>query len=236
MDGKAVAALAAAIVEAFETGNPIAPLDPDFRPPDAMAAEAVAEAVVDALGIPPCGLRLLLEPDGSWIAGPMLPPRLLPDGATIALAALRHPRISAAAVGVLAEALEPDTETPPGFSAVRPALDIAASRYRDGAATAPEAIADLAGLGFVIAGRGAAMPAGPVAAACAPAPKRPRGREVDLARAFATAAEAARRLGGLPAGALLVIAGLTPPAEPAAGEKWAARLRGLGRARAAFEG
>lgn len=227
--------LAAAIVEAFETGNPIAPLAPALSPPDATAAEAVAEAVTDALAMAPCGIRLLRDADGGWRAGPMLAPRLLRDGAAIATAALRHPRVSAAAVGVLAAGLDPDDDAPPRLSAVHPALDIAASRFRDGAATPAESIADLADLGIVVAGRAAAPPEAPVATACAPEPRRPRGAPVDLAAAFRAAADAARRLGGLPAGGLLVVAGLTDAATPGPGEAWTARLAGLGRARAAFE-
>lgn len=236
MEEQARAALSAAIVEAFETGNPVAPLAPALSPPDAAAAEAVAEAVLDALDIAPCGIRLVRQPDGSWLAGPMLPPRLLRDGATLALPALRHPRLSAAVVGVLAEPIEPGGQDGPRLSAVHPAIDVTSSRFRDGAATADEAIADLAGLGFVIAGRGAALPAEPVAASCAPDPRRPRGHAIDLAGGFAAAAAAARRLGGLPAGAILVVAGLTTAATPAIGETWSARLTGLGRARAAFAG
>lgn len=234
MQEEARRVLAAAIVEAFETGNPIAPLDPALSPTDSAAAEAVAEAVLDALDLAPCGIRLLREADGTWRAGPMLGPRLLPDGAKLSLATLRHPRVSAAAIGVLAEPLEPGGVAPPRLKALHAGLDIAASRFRDGAATAGESIADLADLGFVLAGRAGAPTEGPVTVSCAPEPKRPRGAAADLAAGLMAAAAAARRLGGLPAGALLVLAGLTPPAMPAAGQDWTARLSGLGRARALF--
>jgi 2-keto-4-pentenoate hydratase len=86
----------------------------------------------------------------------------------------------------------------------------------------------------VLAGRAGRLPDGPVAVSCAAGAARPRGRPVDLVAAFAAAAAAARHLGGLPAGALLVVAGLTPPAVPQAGQDWSARLAGLGRARGAF--
>jgi hypothetical protein len=232
MEEEARRVLAAAIVEAFETGNPVAPLPPALRPADALAGEAVAEEVLEALGLAPCGLRIAPAPGGSWLAGPMLGTRLLRDGATLAVAALRHPRASAAAIGVLAAPLDPEGSGPPAFAAVHPALDIATSRFRDGPAGPGEEAADLAGLGFVLAGRPGRAPDAPVAASCAAEPKRPRGRPVDLAGAFLAAADAARRLGGLPAGALLVVAGLTPPETPAAEEAWVARLSGLGRARA----
>ncbi|WP_270937011.1 hypothetical protein, partial [Falsiroseomonas oryzae] len=61
---------------------------------------------------------------------------------------------------------------------------------------------------------------------------RLRGVAVDLAAAFAEAAEVAREWGGLPEGALLVVAGLTPPA-PAEG-LLRARLGALGGVEAAF--
>jgi len=235
MEEEARRVLAAAIVEAFETGNPVAPLPPVLSPADAAVGETVAEEVLEALGLAPCGLRILPAPGGGWLAGPMLGARLLRDGATLPEAALRHAQVSAAAVGVLADALHPESDGAPRLAAIHAALDIATSRFRDGAASVGEAAADLAGLGFVVTGRRAAPPDAPVAVACAPEAKRPRGVPVDLAPAFRTAADAARRLGGLPAGALLVVAGLTAPTAPAPGEAWVARLSGLGRARAVIE-
>ena len=236
MEEEATRVLAAAIVEALETGHAIAPLVPELRPADAADGEAVAEAVLDTLGLAPCGIRLLRRPDGGWIAGPMLESRLLRDDAAIAMAALRHPGVSAAAVGVLAEPLDPGADGPPRLAALHPALDVAATRFRDGAAGPGEAVADLAGLGYLVAGRRTALPPAPVAASCQPEPRRGRGLPVDLAAGFAAAAAEARRLGGLPAGALLVVAGLTPAARPGAGETWTARLAGIGRARARFDG
>jgi 2-keto-4-pentenoate hydratase len=234
MDTQARRVLAEALVEAFETGNPIVPLPSELLPADAAAGEAVAEAVLDALALVPCGLRSVLQPDGSLRHGPLLESRLMRDGASLPLAALRHARVSAAAVGVLGAALDPGASAPPVLAAIHPAIDIATTRFRDGAAGAGAEAADLGGIGHVVVGRRAAVPAGPVAVSCAAEPRRPRGVPSDLAHAFAEAAAAARRLGGLPAGALLVVAGLTPPAEPAPGESWTARLSGLGRARVDF--
>jgi 2-keto-4-pentenoate hydratase len=222
--------LAAAIVEALETGNPIAPLPPELRPADPAQGEAVAEEVLDMLGLAPCGIRLLRMAEGGWVAGPMLETRLLRDGATLATGALRHPRVSAAIIGVLAEPLDPEGTGAPRLAAVHAALDVAGSRFRDGAVGLAESVADLADLGFVVAGRRAA-PAGATAASCAIEPKRPRGLSIDLTALFAEAAAAARRLGGLPAGALLVVAGLSPVASPGPGQDWTARIVGLGRAR-----
>lgn len=234
MDPEARRVLAEALIEAFETGNPIVPLPPELVPADAAAGEAVAEAVLDGLALAPCGLRCVLQPDQSMRFGPLLEPRLMRDGAALPLAALRHARVSAAVLGVLGAALDPDGSGAPVLAAVHPAIDIATTRFRDGAAGAGAEAADLGGIGHVVVGRRAAAPAGTVAVSCVADPKRPRGASMDLDSAFTAAAAAARRLGGLPAGALLVVAGLTPPAEPAPGDGWTARLSGLGRARVGF--
>ncbi|MBP0465341.1 hypothetical protein J5Y09_15555 [Roseomonas sp. PWR1] len=233
MDDAARRVLAAAIVEALETGNPIAPLVAGLRPADVPAGEAVAEDVLDELALPPSGLRLAPGPDGAMLAGPMIDARLLSSGARVALGALRHPRVSAAAIGVLAAPLGKGA---PRFAAVLPALDIAASRFRDGAPDDAVAAADLAGLGLVVAGRRATWDGAGVAAALTRGKARPRDLPVDLKARFAAAAARARDLGGLPAGGLLVVAGLTPAIVPAAGETWTARLAGLGSARAEFDG
>lgn len=234
MEEEARRVLAAAIVEALETGNAIAPLPPELRPADPAQGEAVAEQVLDMLGLAPCGIRLLRMTEGGWVAGPMLETRLLRDGATLATGALRHPRVSAAIIGVLAEPLDPEGTGAPRLAAVHAALDVAVSRFRDGAAGLGESVADLADLGFVVAGRRAAPPEAPVAVSCALRARRPRGAPEDLAPGFGETADAARRLGGLPAGALLVVAGLTPPAAPGEGEAWVARLGGLGSVRVGF--
>lgn len=234
MDQEARRILAAAIVEAIETGNPIAPIPAGLGPADAATGEAIAEEVLDTLGQPPCGLRCVFGPAGSIGLGPMLDARLMRDGAVLPFSALRQARVSAAAIGVLGAALDPGAEGPPVLAAIHPALDVATSRFRDGAANPWEEAADLGGLGFVVAGRRGALPDGAIAVSCAVEPQRPRGAPVDLTAGFAAAAAAARRLGGLPAGGLLVLAGLTPPARPGADETWAARLSGRGRARAHF--
>lgn len=226
--------LAGAIVEALETGHAIAPLEPALRPGDLADGEAVAEAVLDTLGQAPCGLRLLRGADGGWLAGPLLAARLLADGAVVAWPALRRPRVSAGILGVLAEALDPSGAAPPRFARLHPALDVTSSRFRDGAADDAQSVADLADLGYVVTGRAGVPPAGPVLASCAPGAKRPRGIAEDLAAGFAEAAAAARRLGGLPAGAVIMLAGLGASAAPAAGDRWTARLSGLGRAQATF--
>jgi 2-keto-4-pentenoate hydratase len=231
MHADAVLTAAGYLADAFETGNPLAPLPEGLAPAGRGEGEAVAEALVERLGLAVAGLRLAPGPGGAMLAGPMLDTRLLRDGAALPIGTLRHGRVSAAAIGVLAAALDPEAQDAPRLAAVHAALDVSASRFRDGAADDAGCIADLAGLGFVIAGRARRLPEGPCAVSCAQGAARPRGRPTDLAAAFAAAAAAARRLGGLPEGALLVVAGLTQPQALKAGESWTARLAGLGAAR-----
>jgi hypothetical protein len=221
------------IAEAVETGNPLASLPAELAPADMAEAEETAAAVLEALGIAPCGLRLLRRPGDAPLAGPMIEGRLLPSGAQVAGSMLRHPQVTAAAIGVLAEALEEGAATPPVFARLHPALDIAASRFTALPQDPLLLTADLARLGLVAAGRAKALEPGLLRVALAPKGSRARGAETDLAAAFAEAAAAARRMGGLPAGALLVVAGLTPPIEPA--DTLRASLGALGAAEVSFD-
>jgi hypothetical protein len=220
------------IAEAVETGNPLAALPPDIAPVDVAEGEATAFAVLDQLGIAPCGLRLLLRPGASPLAGPMLEGRLVPSGTPIASGALRHPRVSAAVIGVLAEPLLEDGRGPPVLAGQHPALDVSATRFGEDVVEDALLAADLARLGLLVAGKRKSLPPQTVLAALVPPESRKRGVPADIAACFAEAATAARRLGGLPAGALLVVAGLTPSV-PAEGV-WQARLGALGRALASF--
>lgn len=220
------------IAEAVETGNPLAPLAPEIAPRDLDEGEAVAAAVLAQLELVPCGVRLLRRPAAPALSGPMIEGRLLASGAPVAAGALRNPRVTAAAIGVLAEPLEPEDGAPPVFSRLHPALDISATRFTEAPEDLIALTADLARLGFVVAGKGKALPPGGVKVALGPKGSRPRGVETDLAAAFAEAAAAARRWGGLPAGALLVVAGLTPPV-PVEGTLRAG-LGALGGAEATF--
>lgn len=222
------------IAEALETGNPLAPLPAEIAPADVAAGTDAALEALESLGLVPCGIRMAPGPDGSLLAGPMLEARLLPEGAAIGLGALRHPKASAALVAVLAAPLDPGEDTPPALATVHPALDLAAHRFREAPADAAGFAADLAGLGLVVAGRRRSPPTGPLAVALGEAERRPRGRPVDLAPRLAAAARAARALGGLPAGALLVLAGLSDPRVPVPGQRLAARLGPLGSASASF--
>lgn len=219
------------LAEAWETGNPLAPLPPEIAPRDTAEGEDAAFALLDALGIEPCGVRLAPGPGGALLAAPMLETRLLKSPAAIALPALRHAMASAALVAVLAEPL---TDAPPRFAALHPALDVAASRFTAGPADAAAALADCGGLGFVVVGR--AGPAGvrPERVGFGAPTDRARGVAFDLDAALAPALAAARRFGGLPAGALLVVAGLSPAVAPQAGQPLAARFGRFGRAEADF--
>jgi hypothetical protein len=231
--------------EAVETGNPLASLPPELAPGSVAEGERIAALVLERMGLPACGVRLAPGPDGRAVAGPVLEGRLVPAGGTLALAALRHASATAALVAVLAEDLprrpRPAAAGLPALAALHPALDVAASRFRDPPGSAALLAADLGGLGQVVVGRRAAAASLPgedgrgVPVALAAADRRPRGEPRDLRAALAAAAVAARRLGGLPAGALLVVAGLSPAAVPEAGRALAAGFGGgLGRAMADF--
>ncbi|MBR0668314.1 hypothetical protein GXW71_28435 [Roseomonas hellenica] len=218
-------AIAGWLAEAVETGNPLAPLPPELMPADIEEGEAVAAAILDRMGLAPVGLRV--GPEG--VAGPVLAPRLLPDGATLALSALRHARATPALVAVLGADL--DATAPPVFAGLHPAIDLAASRFRDGPANEACLAADLAGLGLIVAGRRKPMPA---AALRLTIDRRPAGL-VDPMAALAPAIAAARRLGGLPAGAVLVAAGLGPSLAPSPGGSLSLGFgTPVGRVKAAF--
>lgn len=168
----------------------------------------------------------------------MLEGRLLAPRTPVLLAALRHARASAALVAVLAEPLEPGGTNPPAFAALHPAIDIAAGRFTAQQTSPPLLAADLAGLGQVVAGRAAAAAApedlNALPVTLAPAGRRQKPRPVDLAARLAQTVAAARRLGGLPAGAILVVAGLSDPQLPQPGGILAASLGSLGRVRVGF--
>ncbi|HEV7266952.1 MAG TPA: hypothetical protein VGN83_18865 [Falsiroseomonas sp.] len=220
------------LAEAVETGHPLGPLPPEIAPRDFAEAEAAAAAVLEVLGIDPCGLRLLRRPGAAALAGPMVEGRLLPSGAQVSPGMLRHPLVTAAAIGVLAEPLEEDAATPPVFARLHPALDISVTRFTTPPAEDAVLAADLARLGLVVAGKGRAAAPGEIKVALGAKGSRPRGLACDLGAAFAEAAAVARRWGGLPAGALLVAAGLTPPV--AAEGTLRATFGALGGAEAVF--
>jgi 2-keto-4-pentenoate hydratase len=223
------------LAEAFETGNPLAPLPGEIAPSNNADAEEVAGGVLSRLGFGPCGLRLAPAADGSLISGPILEARFLDDDARLALEIMRHGRASAALLGVLGAALDPEATSPPEITAIHPALDVSASRYTQGPADRFAEIADLAGLGLLVLGKPRPVPEGPSRVALIEGEGRPQGKAFDLHAAFAQAATEARRLGGLPAGAVLVVAGLGAPVLGLkAGMRLTARFTGIGKVSANF--
>jgi hypothetical protein len=220
------------LAEAMESGSPLAPLPAEIAPRDPGEGEAVAAAVLEDLGLTPCGVRLLLRPDAPPLAGPMLEGRLVAPGRMVPVAALRHPAVTAAVIGVLAEDLPEDSNGLPAFAALHAALDVSATRFAADPAEDPLLAADLARLGLVVAGRRKAVAPQPWPVSLGAKGGRRQAAIRDLPAAFAMAAAAARRLGGLPAGALLVVAGLTPPMAPAG--CLSAAFGPLGRVEASF--
>lgn len=214
--------------EAWETGNALAPLPDDLRPADVAAGEAIAAELVEALGLPVCGVRLAPGPDGlTPLSAPLLAPRMLRVGTPVALSALRNPRISVGVLGLLAEPFEAGE---PVFSAFHPVLDIAATRYTAGPADAAHQVADLGGLGLVLVGKrwiGTLPEEGEARIGLTGA--RPRPLRAPLAALMRQAGEEALRWGPLPAGAALVVAGLATGSPPVAGQKWAGAVSPVGR-------
>jgi hypothetical protein len=224
------------LAEALETGAPLAPLPGGAEPADVAAGERVAALVLDSLGLAPCGLRLARGPTGEMLAGPVLEGRLLPDGAAVALATARHAAVAPGVMGVLAEELAPGEGRGalPAFSALHPIFDVSAWRLRERPGSPGLAAADLSGHGFIVAGRGKPeMPLDAVPVGVAPAGARRRPQTHDVAAALREAADAARRSGGLPRGAVLAVV-LGTGVAPREGQELVGAFGALGRVRAVF--
>lgn len=222
------------LVEALESGNPLAPFPAELAPADALDGAEIAAAILEQTGHVACGVRILRRPDGSSLAGPVTEGRLLPAAATVALAALRHTSATAALLGVLASSLEPEEAGPPILARLHPAIDLAATRFSEVPDDEPSCIADLALLGYLVIGKSRPWPSSDVRVALGAADSRARGVLLDLDAAFLEAATSARALGGLPAGAVLVVAGLTPAQAPQVGSVLAARFAGIGKVESRF--
>jgi 2-keto-4-pentenoate hydratase len=234
-DSEAFGRVVLNLADAVENGGPIDPVVSRITPANQDDAEELAGAVLAQLGFAPCGVRLAPAADGSLIAGPMLEARFLDDGAGLSLEIMRHGRASAALLGVLGAALEPDATTPPEITAIHPALDVSASRFTNGPADRFAEIADLAGLGLLVLGKRRPVPEALSRVALIEGEGSPKGRPFDVHAAFAAAAAEARRLGGLPAGAVLVVAGLGAPVLALkAGSRLTARFTGIGKVSAKF--
>jgi 2-keto-4-pentenoate hydratase len=221
------------LAEALETGNPLAPLPAEAVPATLAEGQHVAALVLEQLGLVPCGLRLAPGPDGGMVPGPVLEGRLLPDGAVIGLAALRHPGVAPAILGVLGEDLSEGRDAPPHFAALHPAIDIASWRLRDPPGDPALAAADLGGLGLLVVGRARHTQPAPCRLGFGPVGARRKTAALDAPAALRAAADAARQAGGLPAGAVLVTV-LAPARAVEAGTSIGCSLSGLGRVQARF--
>ena len=234
-DSEAFGRVVLNLADAVENGGPIDPVASRITPANQDDAEELAGAVLAQLGFAPCGVRLAPAADGSLITGPMLEARFLDDGAGISLEIMRHGRASAALLGVLGAALEPEATTPPEITAIHPALDVSASRFTNGPADRFAEIADLAGLGLLVLGKRRPVPEALSRVALIEGEGSPKGRPFDVHAAFAAAAAEARRRGGLPAGAVLVVAGLGAPVLGLkSGARLTARFTGIGKVSASF--
>jgi 2-keto-4-pentenoate hydratase len=192
--------VASALTEAWETGQPVAPLAAEYALESLEAAEAVAGEVLARLGLAPCGIRVA----ESGLVGAMLEGRIVPSGRPLPFAALPHGHAAPALLVVLAEAVTATGALPPAISALHPALDIATSRWRDGPANAYEAAADMAGLGHVVIGRGKPL-AWPRSCALALGDARVKAKPLAALALFDVAIQAAREAGGLPQGAVMIL-------------------------------
>lgn len=209
------------LTEATTSGSTLAPFPEELRPRTTAQGARLAALVLAGLGLAPVGIRLSPVPEGlggEAVAGPVLGPRLIqapspPPPLHLAVA-------TAAIVAQLGKPL-PARERRYGardvigrITTLHPAIDIATSRFTAGAPDLPCHLADLCGHGIVVFGRQAR--AGWQEAIASPRAARATGGAawrgtVDVGAALVAAAEAARKAGGLPAGAVLVIAGLSPP-------------------------
>jgi hypothetical protein len=233
MDESLAGQAAGWLAEALETGNPLAPLPEEAVPATLAEGQHIAGLVLERLGLVPCGLRLAPGPDGGMVPGPVLEGRLLPDGAGIGLAALRHPGVAPAILGVLGEDLPEMGDAPPHFATLHPAIDISSWRLRDPPREPALAAADLGGLGLLVVGRARRLQPEPCRVGFGPVGTRRKPVAVDAPGALRAAADAARRAGGLPAGAVLV-AVLAPAAGAQPGMDLGLAITGLGRTQATF--
>jgi hypothetical protein len=223
LTAEAVKTAASFLADAVTSGNTLAAFPPELAPGTEAQARRLAAALRQELGLANVGLRLVAPPEGMAgpkVAGPIFATRLL--HAPVSPPPLHLPVATAALVAQLAKPLtaraRPWTsrEVVARLASLHVAIDIGASRYTAGPADFPCFMADLAGLGAVILGR-------PARSGWQEAITSPRSAKVeaedgtvawrgtiDAASALVEAAEAARAVGELPAGAVLVAASLSP--------------------------
>jgi hypothetical protein len=216
----------AAMVQATElvaeaVGDADAPLvlPEACRPRTVAAGRRIAALALDRLGLVSVGLRLAPGFDGGdAVAGPLIEGRLLRSPAAVPPPGPGKRRCTLAVVAQLAAALAPrarpwrPAEVAARLASLHVAIDLAASRFADGPPDLPQHVADLAGLGLVVFGP-------PARARWQEAVLKPLAGSVgpdgwhgavDVGAALVAAAEAACAAGGLPAGAVLMVAGLSP--------------------------
>lgn len=216
------AARQAALLVAEAVGDADAPLvlPETCRPGTVAAGRRIAALALEELGLVPVGLRLAPGFDGAgMIPGPVIEGRLLRSPAAVPPPGPGRRRCTLALVAQLGEPLPERARTWQAkeviarLASLHPAIDLAATRFADGPPDLPHHVADLAGLGLVLFGLAAR--AGWQQAVLKPLAARvePEGWKgtVDVAAALVAAADEARAAGGLPAGAVLVVAGLSPP-------------------------
>jgi hypothetical protein len=119
--------IASALAEAWETGQPVCA---EAALTNLDAAENVAGAVLEKLALAPCGIRVT----EAGLVGAMLPGRIMAQGHPLPLAVLPHGRAAPALLVVLAEAIAESDTGLPVLAQLHPALDLSASRWRDGPA------------------------------------------------------------------------------------------------------
>ncbi|WP_439578722.1 hypothetical protein [Elioraea sp.] len=210
---------ASLVAEAVADADAPLVLPETCRPTTMAAGRRIAALALDHLGLVSVGLRLAPGVDGAGlIAGPVIEGRLLRSPRVVPPPGPGRRRCTLAVVGQLAEPL-PARERPwrgqevlARLASLHPAIDLGATRFAEGPPDLPQHVADLAGLGLVLFGpparsgwRQAVLK--PLAASVEPEGWR---GTVDVGAALVGAAEEARAAGGLPAGAVLVVAGLSP--------------------------
>ena len=223
------------MLEAVQDGGTLPPFPAACAPKTVAQGRRIAAVVIAELGVPIVGVRLAPVPQlGGQAIGPVLAPRLLPSPVGV-------PRAGRRTI-TLALAAQLDRELPARdrpytrrfvlgrLASLHVGLDLGDTRFTQGPPDLPSHLADLAGLGFVVFGRPARAGWGDVISAPLAAAIRTEDRElwrgqIEAGRALLAVADEARRAGGLPAGAVMIVAGLSPPLPDVAIK---ARIRRLG--------
>ncbi|MFQ3622136.1 MAG: hypothetical protein SNJ73_01185 [Acetobacteraceae bacterium] len=227
------------VLEAVQQGGTLPPFPPSCAPKTVAQGRRVAALVAEGIAVPIVGLRLAPAAGlGLEAAGPVLEPRLLRSPAVVPTLAGARRAVTVAVLAQLAKPL-PARDRAYGprdlvrrIASLHAAIDLAETRFTLGPPDLPAHLADLSGLGLILFGRPAR--AGwqdrvrhPLVVEATAGGERIWRGEVDLSAALGRGAEACRSAGGLPAGAVMVVAGLSPPLPDAPVE---IRLRGLGAA------